>query len=159
MITFPSHEIPTDEPFKLNLTPLAVATAVQHGLSALWLASPEDRRSPGALEQFALQMFEAVEQWWFKLKERSGVAIVEAIQEAFGPPRSTQIEAMVGPLRMQTRVSWVPSHSFAEALLWAWLLQPDSNPTPQGTAQVVRRILERQICRATEDIAAFARPV
>jgi hypothetical protein len=37
-----------------------------------------------------------------------------------------------------------------------WLLQPEGDRTPQGTVQIVRRILERQIRCAAEDVAIFA---
>jgi hypothetical protein len=59
-------------------------------------------------------------------------------------------------LKIEDMAAWVPRHSFAEALFRAWLLQPERQRTPAGTATLVRQILERQIRTATEDIATFA---
>ena len=56
---------------------------------------------------------------------------------------------------METMASWLPSKLFAEALFWAWLLQPEDSRTPPETAQIVRRILGREIRSATEDVATF----
>jgi hypothetical protein len=156
MAFFPSSEIPTDEPFKQYLTPLEVAADVQSALSALWLASSEEQRSPTALEQSAGRLFNAVEDWWMNLTDRTGVAIVVAAKEAFGMPPSALEEAKAGTLKMETLASWQPAHSFAEALFSAWLLQPEGDRTPQGTVQIVRRILDRQIRCAAEDVAIFA---
>ena len=156
MAFFGPGETPTDEPFKQHLAPLEVATAVQSGLSALWLGAPKDARSSHALADAAHRAFETVEQWWLKLPDRSGVAIVTASQEAFGPPPSTQHQDKTGTLEIEAMVAWLPQHSFAEAIFWAWLLQPEQHRTPAGTAKVVRQILQREIRAATEDIATFS---
>lgn len=155
MAYFGPGETPTDEPFKQHLTPLEVATAVQSGLSALWLGAPKEGRSAHALSDAAQRAFEAVEQWWLKLPDRSGVAIVAASQEEFGPPQSVQEQAGAGTLEIETMAAWLPRHSFAESLFWAWLLQPEQERTPVGTVKLVRQILERQIRTAIEDIATF----
>jgi len=156
MAYFGPGETPTDEPFKQHLTPLEVATAVQNSLSALWLGAPKEGRSSHALADAAQRAFEAVEQWWLKLTDRSGVGIVAASQEAFGPPKTAQDQAKAGTLKIETMAAWLPRHSFAEAIFWAWLLQPEQQRTPAGTAKLVQQILERQIRSATEDIATFA---
>ncbi len=156
MAYFGPGETPTDEPFKQHLTPLEVATAVQSGLSMLWLGAPKEGRSPHALADEARSTFDTVEQWWLKLPDRSGFAIVSASQEAFGPPQAAQEQAKAGTLKIEAMAAWVPRHSFAEALFWAWLLQPEQQRTPTATATLVRQILERQIRTATEDIATFA---
>jgi hypothetical protein len=156
MAYFGPGETPTDEPFKQHLTPLEVATAVQSGLSALWLGAPREGRSLHALADAAKRAFEEVELWWLNLPDRSGVAIVAASQAAFGPPQSAQEQANAGTLKRETMAAWLPRHSFAEALFWAWLLQPEQERTPVGTAKLVRQILDRQLRTATEDIATFA---
>ena len=158
MACFRRGETPTDEPFKRYLTPMEAATAVQSALSALWLGAPAAERSPATLERTALHAFATVEQWWLGLEDRTGVAIVGATQEAFGPPASALEQSRAGTLKLETMVTWIPSHSFAEALFWAWLLQPEQERTPVGTAQVVRQILERQLRAAAEDVARFAAP-
>ena len=155
MAFFGPGETPTDEPFKQHLTPLEVASAVQSGLSMLWLGAPKEQRSPHALSDAAQRAFETVEQWWMKLPDRSGFAIVTSSQETFGPPQSAQEQAKAGTLKIETMAAWAPRHSFAEALFWAWLLQPEQERTPAGTAKLVRQILERQIRTAAEDIATF----
>ena len=156
MAYFGPGETPTDEPFTQHLTPLEVATAVQSGLSMLWLGAPKEGRSPHALADAARRTFDTVEQWWLKLPDRSGFAIVSASQDAFGPPRSAQEQAKAGTLKIEAMAAWVPRHSFSEALFWAWLLQPEQQRSAAGTAELVRAILERQIRTATEDIAKFA---
>jgi hypothetical protein len=155
MAFFLAGETPTDDPFKEHLTPMEVAGSIQSALSALWLASPEGERSPAGLEGAARRCFDAVEQWWLKLGDRTGFAIVAATQQAFGMSAAAQEQARNGTLTMQTMASWIPSHSFAEALFHAWLLQPERERTPSGTADLVRRILERQLRAAGEDVAAF----
>ncbi len=156
MAFFRQGETPTDEPFKQHLTPLEVATSVQSALSALWFTAPAGERSPAMLERLALDAFATVEQWWLGLKDRTGIAIVGATQARFGPPASALEESRAGTLKIETMMTWVPSQSFAEALFSAWLLQPEQERTPAGTAQVVRQILERQIRAAAEDVARFA---
>jgi hypothetical protein len=63
MAYFGPGETPTDEPFKQHLTPLEVATAVQSGLSMLWLGAPKEGRSSRALADDARRAFDTVEQW------------------------------------------------------------------------------------------------
>src|SRR5262245_47716118 len=125
MALFTSKDVVTDEPFKRHLTPLEVAIGVQSALSALWLGLPTDQRSPDVLKTSATRLFAAIEKWWMQLRDRGGVAIVGEIQHAFGPPESTKREVRNGTLTMEAMASWLPSHSFAEALFWAWLLQPE----------------------------------
>jgi hypothetical protein len=143
----------TDEPFKRHLTPMEVAHAIQSALPALWLSAPAAERSPAALERAALRMFADVEQWWLRLKDRTGAAVVSAMQQAFAIPESVRAEY---PHKMETLIAFLPSQSFAGALFWAWLLQPEHTRTPAGTARTVRRILERQLRAAAEDVVTFA---
>ncbi len=156
MAIFGPGETPTDEPFKQHLTPLEVATAVQGGLSMLWLAARREGRSSWGLADDARRAFETVERWWMELPDRSGFAIVSASPQAFGPPQSAEEQMKAGTLTIEDMAVWVPRHSFAEALFWAWLLQPEQQRTPTATVTLVRQILERQIRTATEDIATFA---
>ena len=156
MAFFRSDETPTDEPFKQHLTPLEVASAVQSALSALWFIAPAAERSPAALEQAAFRAFATVEAWWLGLPDRTGSAIVGAMKEAFGPPASELEAARAGTLKLEAMMRWVPSESLAQALFWAWLLQPEPQRTPAGAAQVVREILDRQVRNAAEDVSRFA---
>lgn len=156
MAMFGPGETPTEEPFKAHLTPLEVASSVQSALSALWLGAAKEDRSSQALTDAARRAFVAVEQWWLNLPNRSAVAIVTATQEAFVPPRLAQEQARAGTLTIETMARWLPRQSFAQALFWAWLLQPEQQRNPVETARRVRHILDRQLKSAAEDIAMFA---
>jgi len=158
MAIFGPGEIPTEEPFKAHLTPLEVASSVQSALSALWLGASKEGRSSQAAADAARQAFTAVQQWWLKLLDRSAFAIVSAMQEAFEPPRSAQEQAKAGTMSIETIARWLPQQSFAQALFWAWLLQPEEQRNPEETARRVRHILDRQLMSAAEDIATFAPP-
>ena len=156
MAIFGPGETPTDEPFKQFLAPMEVAGSIRSALGAIWLGASPDGRRPQALEQAARRTFETVEQWWLGLKYRTGASIVEATQDGFGPPASAADGLRAGTLDMKAMASWMPARSFAEALFWAWLLQPEDERTPQGTVQVVRRLLERELLAAAEDIVTFS---
>lgn len=154
MAYFSPSETPTDDAFKRLLTPLVVASEVQSGLSMIWRCASKQGRSSHGLADGARRVFDMVEQWWLKLADRSGTAIIAARQEAFGPSKSFLEQAKTA--KIETTAAWYPPHAFAEAIFWAWLLQPEQHRTPLGTAKLVRQILERQLQAATEDIAAFS---
>jgi hypothetical protein len=156
MAFFSKDEIPTDEPFKQHLTPLEVATATQGALSALLLSAPPDQRSLATLERSALAALATVEEWWLKLPDRNGFAIVSATQESFGPPPSARDEANAGTLTIENMAAWMAKHEIAQAFFWAWLLQPAKIRTPSGTASLVKQILQRQVRIAGDDMALFS---
>ena len=152
MAGFRPGEPLTDEPFKLHLGPLQVATSIQVGISASWrhLAGPE--RSVTRLNQFVAETFDRVERWWLSLNDRAGVSIVRSTQQTFGPPPADLPDRQE---RWDRILAWLPAKSFAESLFWAWLLQPEATRTPLDTAQTVRQVLQRQLQLAEQDITLF----
>jgi len=46
---------------------------------------------------------------------------------------------------------WLPANQLADAIFWAWLLQPQGTRDPA----LVRKIIDRQLLNLADDIATF----
>ena len=50
---------------------------------------------------------------------------------------------------------WLPANQLADAIFWAWLLQPQGTRDPARTVALVRKIIDRQLLNLADDIATF----
>jgi hypothetical protein len=152
---FKHGETPSEEPFTRHLSPLQVANSIQSALDSLWQNLNSDSRNLDALRQSVWQTFARVEAWWMALPQREAHKIVEASQIEFAMPQVLKEKAKLGTLTHEEMFQWVPASELANAIFWAWLLQPAHQRDPGRTILLVRNIIDRQLLNAEQDLLAF----
>jgi hypothetical protein len=158
MALFKHGQTPSDEPFTRFLSPLDVTSEVTTAIGACWHNTPKADRSAVSVVQLARDTFDDVESWWLDLPDRRGFAIVEAMQKAFPPPAELKLRDL-GHIQTDDRFQWmmanVPRQSFAQAIFSTWLLLPETGRTARRAADIVRRILVRQLAAVAEDLTTL----
>jgi hypothetical protein len=156
MAFFKAGETPSEEPFTRHLSPLQVAQSVQTALDACWQILPQSGKTLDALRRAVWEKFLDVENWWMNLSDRAAHKIVEASQIAFRMPAAHLEAAQRGELTHEQFFLRLPEQSLADAIFWAWLLQPKDARDPARTITIVRSIIDRQLRNADQDLSTFS---